>query len=307
MIRYFKWNKERGLETLSAFEKGCWVSVISPSKEELDQLVALGVTDDALFDVLDENEVPRIQVEDKVVYIFTRIPHEKKRANLTVSTMPVLIGITKNFIFSVAADDQIFDPLVIGGYLTSNSDYVGFLVGMFSLITARYSGYIQHIARQIRVAISDTEQISNRDIVRFVHLEQNLNDFSAALIPTQGIFEKILIDTTILPASKDRYELLEDAELEITQLINVTRSNAKMVANIRDAYSTILTNNLNRVIKALTIVTTILTVPTIVTSFYGMNIFLPLAHQENAFLYIILISAVLILFVLGIFRWQKWL
>lgn len=304
MISYFRRVKTGDLETLPAFEKEAWISVVSPTREDLDELIKLGLHEDVLLDVLDENEVPRIQIEGDVVYIFTRTPHEKKKAT---STMPVLIAISKDFIVSVAFDERIFDPLVISGYVHNSNDHVGFLVGMFSLVVARYNGYIQHIGRQIRETISDTEQISNKDIVRFVHLEQSLNDFSAALIPTQGIFEKLLIDTTILPSGKENYELIEDVELDISQLINVTRSNAKMLANIRDAYSTILTNNLNRVIKALTIVTTILTVPTIVTSFYGMNIFLPLSGQSNAFLYIIAISGALIFLVLGIFRWQKWL
>jgi magnesium transporter len=150
------------------------------------------------------------------------------------------------------------------------------------------------------------QNITNEDIVRFVTFENALNDFLAALVPTSNILKDLLSGKHLKLHEKDG-ELVEDLFLANGQLIEICRSTLKNIFNIRNAYSTIMTNDLNRVIKLLTALTIILSVPTIIASIYGMNVVLPLAENNQAFWLIGggTIISVFVLFLL--FKKNRWL
>ncbi|KXK10525.1 MAG: Zinc transport protein ZntB [Microgenomates bacterium OLB23] len=126
--------------------------------------------------------------------------------------------------------------------------------------------------------------------MRFVELEGTLNDFRPALVRTNNILESLTSGRHLTFRENDR-DLIEDIVLSNRQLIEQTDDSIRTIKNVREAYTTIMTNNLNQVIKLLTSLTVIFTIPTMIASLYGMNVSLPLGDHPLAFLFVIGIIA----------------
>ena len=138
-------------------------------------------------------------------------------------------------------------------------------------INSIYNQAINSINRKVRSYGIHLGRVTNEDIVQFVYFETILNDFPSNLIPMNQALGNLLSGKTMRLYDEDK-DLIEDLVLASGQQIESARVNLKTIVNIRQAYTTIVTNNLNRVIRLLTALTIILTVPMIVASFYGMNV-----------------------------------
>ena len=148
----------------------------------------------------------------------------------------------------------------------------------------QYDKYITTTSKQIKVIRNRLRghEIRNKDFIDFVTIEDEINEFLAALLPASATLRRLKLGRSIDLHEVD-VDIVEDLELSITQSIETCRSNTKSIINIRQAYSSISSNNLNRSIKILTIVTVMITLPNIFFSMYGMNIKLPYADAEWAF------------------------
>jgi magnesium transporter len=151
------------------------------------------------------------------------------------------------------------------------------------------------------------ERFSNKHFVRFVEIEDILNDFLSELVPTNNILLNMLAGRKLLSFTEDDRDILEDLQLETAQLVDESKGYLKTIVNIREAYSNIMTNNLNRQIRILTTLTIVLTVPTIVGSFFGMNINVPFDEKQYAFPLVVGGTMVFALIVLFILRKKDWL
>lgn len=302
---YYRTLKEPELQTLDKFKMGSWVAVESPSEEELDLLAKdLPLDRDFLTDAMDPHEVPRVEREGGVTYVFTRVPLEEE---MQTTTTPLMIAVGKNFVLTVSSRPLPFLNKFQAGELEFyTTQKTKLFLQFFSEINTTYSSFINSIARGVRGVSIRLENIGNKEIKQFVMFEGSLNDFLAALTPTNSLLNNLLSGKFLQLFEEDE-ELVEDLMLSNRQLIELCQSNMRSIGNVREGYSTIMSNNLNRVIKILTALTIVLTVPTIVASFFGMNIKLPLAQSPDAFLIVmggtILISAG----VLALFLKNRWL
>jgi len=150
------------------------------------------------------------------------------------------------------------------------------------------------------------ENVRNRDIVQFVNIENVLYDFNTSLVRMEAVYNSLLTRKIFHLTDVER-DLLEDVALACNQLVQITKENLRTIVNIREAYSTILTNNLNRIIKLFTSLTVILTIPTIIGTFYGMNVRLPFAQSPLAFYEIVAITIFIALILVIIFFRKDWL
>lgn len=150
------------------------------------------------------------------------------------------------------------------------------------------------------------EKINNADIVQFVRFEEILNDFLSALTTTNTA-QNNLLSKKMIEFPEDDKDLIEDMSLGTVQLIEATKNNLKNIVNIREAYTTIVSQDLNRVIKLLTALTIILNVPVLVASLYGMNVALPGAHSPLAFWWLFGGTSILTIILLLLFMKNKWL
>ena len=286
---------------------GAWVYVENPSPRELKWLKKkLSLKEDLLKDALDPYEVPRIEKEKDTLYVFTRVPIIKKE-NEEIFTIPFLIVVNPRFILTLSLFRLPLSRLFIKEEIEfRTTQTTKFFLQLFNAIVDRYSYFLTVISRRLRLFAVKLEEIGNKDIVQFVLFERILNEFLSSLVPTHSILNNILSKQLLILHPEDE-ELVEDLLLGNNQLIESCKSNLKAIVNIREGYSTIVTNNLNRTMKFLTSLSIILSIPTIIASFYGMNVHLPLQRSPLAFFVITFFTIVLSLVLFFVFLKKKWL
>lgn len=306
MIRYYlKTLKETKLKELTVFEPGAWVLVENPTEAELTGLAnQFSVDIGMLKDAIDFYEVPRIQIEDSSTFIYTQFPYEGGTEHIV--TIPTLFVMGRDFLITISNKrfpnlDRFLEERV-EFYTTQKTKL---FLQLFSQINGAYNSYLTRIIRQVKSSRIKLEKIENRDIVQLVAHEEVLNNFLSVLIPTSNVLSSILSGRFLRLFEEDK-DLVEDLYLDIGQLIEICKSNLKNIVNIRDAYSTIMTNNLNSIVKLLTSLTVVLMVPNIVSGLYGMNVKLPFAHSPLAFFGIVSVTALVSVFVLVFFITRRW-
>jgi len=305
---YFKSVRDEQLKKIGKFKTGSWIYVEDPDKKELSQLAKkLSLETGHLTDSTDPYEVPRLEIEKEAVYIFTRIPFSLENKIEKITTVPLLVIISNNFIMTISQKPLYFiDKFLEGNIDFSTTQKTKLFLLIFSQINSSYNRNLTRIIRQVRTISIHLENIKNHDIVQFVMFEAVLNDFLSALNPTNNILKQLL-SGKILKLYENDKDLTEDLFLSNNQLIERSQMNLNIISNIRNAYSTIMTNNLNRVIKFLTALTIILNVPMIISSFYGMNVSLPLAGSPMAFWQISSFTLIITLILLLVFSKNRWL
>lgn len=279
---YKKLIKDDSLKVLADFEPNAWVHVVGPTESELEVVSERFTIDIGLLrDAVDFYELPRIEVEDSNTFIYTQFPYNDGN---NIVTVPVLFVIGKNFFITVSDKEfpgiKRFTDEKVDFYTTQKTKL--FLL-LFSQINTTYNAFLLRIIRQIKSSRIKLEKIKNKDVLQLVTIEEILNNFLSILVPTNNVLKSLLTGRFLRLFEEDE-DLVEDLFLDSGQLIEQIRSNLKNIVNIRDAYSTIMTNNLNSVIKLLTSLTVILMVPNIITGLYGMNVSLPFAQSPLAFI-----------------------
>lgn len=301
---YHNSTKDKKLKSIKNIHPGSWVFVESPNNEDIANLSRdLSLHKDFLEDALDPHEVPRVEVEDGVIYIFLRAP---KKEDDHIVTKPLLIIISEKFLLTI-----IKENLPIIEKFQDNQEFLTtqktkFFLQILASISHSYSTYLASIRKNIRQATVGFDRVSNKNIITLVQTEEILDDFLSSLVAMDAMIEKI-ISGKLLKLYEDDSDLIDDIALDNQQLISLCRSSIKSISSIRGAYSTIMTNNLNNVIKLLTALTIILTVPTIIFSFWGMNVALPLEDSGNAYMIILSITGAIVASILMIFAYKKWL
>jgi len=298
--------KEDKPNILKEFKTGSWVILEEPTEVEIQTATTmLGLDVDLMQDARDPYEVPRIEKENGITYVFTRIPEEDKKGKEIV-TIPIMLVIGRNFVlmFFQRKSDFVKNTLM-GNFQFNTTQKAKLVFQVFAQINKMYSTFLREINKKVRSATVDFRKIRNNDIIRFVQFEATINDFMAALVPTNILLKDLLAGKFITLYETDE-DLIEDIMLSNGQLIETCRANLKNIVNIRDSYSTIMTNNLNRVIRLLTALTVILTIPTIVASLFGMNVALPFIGNPDAFWIILGIVVVLSGLTLFIFSRNRW-
>lgn len=302
---YYKTIKDSSLSTTEKFKTGSWVSVTDPTEDEILQISEkFDLELDLLKDGLDQNEVPRLEIDNNVVYIFSRVPIEK---GSRIITSPLLMIIGKNFVLTISHYNfPIAKRLNAFGDTFSTTQKTKLFFQIFSIFNSDYQRLINRISKDVRRSTVNLERIRNQDIASFVRFESVLNDFLAAFAPTSKILDRLLSGKIIRLYEEDK-DLIEDLYLGNGQLMELCTSNLKNIVNIRDAYSTIMTNNLNRVIKFLTALTILINIPVLISSFYGMNVALPFQSSPQAFLIIVIITFTSALLLFAIFLKNRWI
>jgi magnesium transporter len=301
---YFRSIKEDSLQNTSDSRPGTWVCVEHPTDDELDKISEkFGLNRDLLKDAVDVHEVPRFEVENEISYFFTRFPHKSNNER----TATILIAVTPTEVITVSNEH----PLIFDEYLNNKTPLITtqrtklFLL----LISANNKGYYNElvtIGRKIQRSRVNLHKIKNKDITMLVELESTLNEYINALMSSTSAIKKILSGNHLKLYDEDK-DIIEDIQLEKQQQLETAKTNLKTIQNIRNAYTTIISNNLNSVIKLLTSLTIILTIPTIISSMYGMNVKLPFSDYEHAFSAISITAILIMAFVTFIFIKKDWI
>ncbi len=297
---YYRNRKNTKLQELPAYKMGSWINIENPTEQELISLAEeLHLETDVLLDALDPFEVPRIEKEDNATYVFTRFAH---KSGDKITTSPVLFVVSNSFFMTVSQKPVPFlEKFTQGKISFFTTQKTKLLMLLFVEIHKDYQRLVNAIHKNIRNISSDLEQIDNKDISTFVKFETLFNDFLFGLEPTNLALKKFASGKYVRLYEEDK-DLIEDLLIDNEQLIRLCKSNQKGIFNIRESHSSVLSNNLNKTMKLLTSVTVILTIPTMVSSFYGMNVGLPLQDHPLAFLFILAFTLIVSFGLLAVFN-----
>jgi magnesium transporter len=297
MIKYYyKSLRTEQIADLTDYKRGSWVYVEAPDEDELMMLVEKFKLDEGIIlDALDENEMPRLEKEGEVSYIFVRFAMTNEEGELV--TVPLLFVFGTELLMTISL--VRLPPLATflqGKIQFATTQRAKLVLQILNLISDHYDTYISATSKQIKRirAHLRKHEIGNQDFIEFVSIEDELNEFLSALIPTNATLRRLLLGR-YMPLFEEDQDIVEDLLLNNEQSIEACNSNLKSVANIRDAYSSISANNLNRTIKLLTIATVMIAIPNLFFSMYGMNIEMPFQHHPWAFPALITFSIVLLL------------
>ncbi len=307
ITHYFTSDPKREREVLSEPRTGVWTHVVAPTAEELDLLIHEYRLDETIIeDIKDVFEVPRFEQDGSTSYFFTRYPYDVK--DVDVDTAPILIILGETFLITIAeAEDVPFlAPFRVGKreFATTQKTTL-FLEFMYELV-GTYERKLTRIRKRVYRDMGRVRDIGSRDIQRLVFMEQELNETMSALVPTFGWLQQLTKGNYIQMFSDDR-EFLDDVLIANTQLIDSTNSILKTIQNIRNASEAILTQNLNATIRRLTAFTIVLTIPTLISSVFGMNVPLPLEGNPHASLYIGGFIIVVVFVTIYFFRSNRWI
>lgn len=307
MLTIYK-TTEHGLEQLDSMVNGAWVKVIEPTPDEVQQLVSWGVDQEYINYSLDLDEMPRMERDEDYTFILIRIPHRQPESDIPYITIPLGILIKGNMVVTICRyDKEMFKVLANGKYrLLKTGKRYRFALYIFLETATRYLTHLREINRMTE-AIEDQLQKStrNREVLELLKYQKSLTYFATALRANEVMMERVQ-RTQIFNYYEEDQELLEDVLTENQQAIQMTNIATELLAAMMDAFASIISNNLNAVMKALAAITIIISLPTIVASFYGMNVDLPFQMHPLAFWLTVGISAVLICIAVLIFYKRDW-
>ena len=306
ITHYFRTLKDDELKTLPEPRSGVWTHVVGATDEEVEYLVQeFGLDEAILKDAQDFFEVPRLEKSGGATYFFARYPFEQQEED--VDTAPLLIVMGESYVITVAlAEVPQFQRFLDGKEVIHTTQKAKFFIQLMGAITRSYERKLVRLRRAVHRDRVQLRQVGNRQIVRFVDYEHELNDMMSAVVPMNAWLEQVTTGNYMQLYNED-VELMEDLMIANRQLLESARSVLKTLQNVRTASEAILTNNLNATIRTLTILTILLTIPTIIASLYGMNITLPIMNHPQAFWLVILTIFTAVSLVVWLFRRMRWL
>jgi magnesium transporter len=285
-------------------KSGGVVLSVEPSDEDIGLLVSEHNLDrDMILDGIDQHESPRIDRYHDATYIYTRYCLEEKERN---TTMPVLLVYGDNYIFIILKQAAPWTKRALDIDKLS-AKRTRTLLQLMLVINSGFRTRINQTSRRIWKIRGDLkhDNIDTHDFITFIDIEEDLNDYLLALEPMNTMLNSLLSGKYFKLYDDDR-DLIEDIELGTEELTVMARSMLNTLKNIREAYSTMAASNLNKVFKLMTSVTILMSIFTLVTGIYSMNVALPGRDNANSFW---IITGVALVFITGmaiIFKRKKW-
>ncbi len=299
MIRIYKTFAD-GMRQIEAPEKDCWISLTRPTEEELNEIANLYPVDgEDLRAALDPEERSRLEIEDEYTLVLVDIPAVERRSGRDhYATAPLGILLMKDAILTVCLEDT---PLLNTPAGKRSKEFTTHMKTRFVLQilyrnAALFLQYLRSIDRQsaeVERKLHDSTQ--NRELIELLELEKSLVYFTTSLRSNEAVLEKLLKTDRVKKYPEDT-DLLEDVIVENRQAIEMANIYSGILSGMMDAFASVISNNLNIVMKFLAVVTIVLSVPTMIFSAYGMNVSqagMPLAQSPHAFWLIIVLSVVL--------------
>jgi len=308
MLTIYK-TTEHGLEQLESMANGVWVKAVDPTPEEIQKLVDWGIDTDYINYSLDLDEMPRIERDDDYTFILIRIPHRQPDSDIPYITIPLGIMIKGSMIVTICRyDKEMFKVLANGKYrLLKTGKRYRFALYIFLETATRYLTHLREINRMTE-AIEDQLQQStrNREVLELLKYQKSLTYFATALRSNEVMMERVQ-RTQIFNYYEDDQDLLEDVLTENQQAIQMTNIATDLLAALMDAFASIISNNLNSVMKILAAITIITALPGTVGAFFGMNVPLPISDTSPfSFFSILGISIALSALAAYIFYKRDW-
>jgi len=311
MLSIYQWTNGSLREVVTP-DGPCWINLADPSTEELLRVQTLtGVSREFLSDPLDRDERPRMDIDDDgTLLIVVHVPYHEPDENLhPFNTLPMGVVHTANAVITVCNRSTPIAPAFLDQIRRVCPPEQKFRF-TFHLLWHAAILYLRYL-RDIRQRANAVEQelhksISNEGLMRLLNIEKSLVYFTTSLKANELLFGRILT-TRLLNIPEDDTDVLEDVRIEYQQALEMATIHSNILTGTLDAFASIISNNLNNVMKFLTSMTIVLTVPMLISSIYGMNTWLPFADQAHwgALGFVVSMGAALILVVITVIFFSR--
>ncbi len=254
-------------------QPGCWVRSERPTETNLQWLAGLKLDEDTLRDAVDPYEVPRLERDAVWTYYIARLPDTNDE--LGGFTTPILFAISDKYLVTVSRDNlgSLWQPFIEHDRIPTTQRGKLFLA-IISAIIEQYERQLAVINRRMRAIMLDVSNIRAGDVAIFTENERKVNDYLDALVPMNSSLEKLLNSNALKLFDNDA-DMVEDLSIDLEQLIARCKSQLRTITNLRDSYRAMMDSQLNATMRLLTIITVVMTVPTVVAGIFGMNVELP--------------------------------
>ena len=310
MIKILRWSENRFIP-IDKIERHCLINVISPDKNELEKLSAeMHIPFDFLTDRLDIDARARVEMEDDVLLIVLRLPkYDQTNSEIPFTTVPAGIILTNDDTIVMISSSDISDILgLYNGKIKgiSTGKRSSFILRIFLKTAQLYLNNLKEINRLTNEIERELQKsLKNEELIRLLNIEKSLVYFTTSLKSNELMMERLLKTELLKLTSADK-DMIEDVMIDNRQAIEMANIYSNILSGMMDAFASVISNNLNVVMKILTSITIILMIPTLTASIYGMNIELPFQHSPHAFFITIGISFAISLISIFIFIKKKW-
>lgn len=303
MLKIFKSSESGPLLELSikTIERGAWINLVNPTPYELK--VVSNITEvelDILKSALDEEERSHTELEDNCVMVVTNVPIV--RAKDSYDTLPLAIILTQDYTITVILEDN---PVISEFNENTARTFRTFKKTrfLFQILYKSATLYLKYL-RQISKLSDEIEKrlrgsMKNQELLQLLELQKGLTYFNASLRSNGAVLDKLLRLRSshnlqrIVKMYEEDEDLLEDVIIENKQAKEMVEMYSKILSRVADTFASIISNNLNLVMKFLASITIILAIPTMISSFFGMNVPVPFGDAQDGFLYVSVIATFL--------------
>lgn len=277
MINIYKTNENMEFKKINEIERESWIDLINPTYEEIKGIADITNTDlDLLMKLTDDEELPRIEVGENATLIVVDTPYiTDARYKHKYNTDPLGIIINNDgYFITISLKKQTFlddfkkNKIKHFDIRKRTKFVIQILLRVSSVYQRELISINNYINKKEKMLYKST---NNKELIDLLNIEKTLVYFSTSLKANDAVLEK-LSKGNILTLYEDDNDLMEDAIIENKQAIEMTNIYREILTSMTDAYASIISNNLNDVMKFLTSITIVLSIPTMVASFLGMNV-----------------------------------
>lgn len=307
-MRRFLWCDE-GFTEKEVWQADCWINVEVPTPADIKYLIEdLNVPDSFLSDIEDADERPRIEEEDGWTLIILRIPYRNKGNDIPYITVPLGFIMKAPYFVTVCHynTDMLPDFIRYGNRkrLTLEGNW-DLLFRLFLSSSVWYLKYLKQINYQSRQVEKELEKsIENEELQRLLKIEKSLVFFITSMRGN----DNLLVKLKNLKSQRKYYDddLVEDVEIELRQALDSARIYSDILSGTMDAYASVISNNLNVIMKRMTSISMLLMIPTLVASLYGMNVPNSLSENRHGFVIIFVVCIAFSLVAFWFLKRRRW-
>ena len=308
MIRIFK-TEDGAMHEKEEMQPGCWIALTNPTASEIIDIAdAYQIDPDHLKAPLDEEERSRIEVEEEYTLVLVDIPSIEERSGKDwFVTIPLAIIMTNDVLITVCLEETPVLTSFMDGRVRDFHTFMKtrFILQILYKNATQYLQYLRIIDKKSEVIERKLHQSQkNEELIELLELEKSLVYFTTSLRSNEVVLEKLLRIEKIKKYPEDT-DLLEDVIVENKQAIEMANIYSGILSGTMDAFASVISNNLNIIMKFLATVTIVLSIPTMIASFYGMNVNshgMPFADSPYGFAIVLGLTLLLSLFVAYIFN-----
>ncbi|MCD0471156.1 magnesium transporter CorA family protein [Flavobacterium sp. JAS] len=303
------YNNNNGLIATQEWTPDCWINVESPSETEKKYLLEELQIPEAFYnDIEDIDERPRIEIEDGWTLIIMRVPIKSNDVKLPFQTIPLGVIFKKDICVTIS----FYETEIISDFVQYTKRKNIHIKDNFDLVlrlllssSVWYLKYLKQINQKIKLAEDNLEKsIKNAELQALLQIEKCLVFFITSLKGNDVLFHRI----KNLKAHREHFDpdLLEDVDIEISQAQDTANIYSNILTGMMDAYASVISNNMNNIMKQMTSISIILMIPTLIASLYGMNVPNGLEESKYGFWILLFVSVILSSCGAFLFKRRRW-